>query len=82
MKSIQVGKLKSEFSEVLKRVQNFNESFVIEFGKNHKKVAMIVPYSEEKRSRIFGQLEGKVTISDDFNEENEEINSMFYGNHK
>ncbi len=79
MKTIQVGKLKSEFSSVLESVQKDGESFIIEFGKKHKKVAMIVPYREEPQKRVFGQLKGQFTIPDDFDEESKEINEMFYG---
>ncbi|MEA3353046.1 MAG: type II toxin-antitoxin system Phd/YefM family antitoxin [Campylobacterota bacterium] len=79
MQSIQVGKFKSDLSSILEQVQNFGEKFVIEYGKKHKKVAMLVPYEEEKKIRKFGQLEGKVNIPDDFDDEVEEINEMFYG---
>ena len=80
MQTIQVGQLKSEFSSVLERVQKEGEVFVIEFGKKHKKVAMLVPYKEKSKKRVFGQLKGALNIPDDFDEESEEINEMFYGN--
>ena len=79
MKSIQVGQFKAELSSILDQVQNFGEKYVIEFGKKHKKVAMLVPYEEKKKIRKFGQLEGKINIPDNFDDENEEINEMFYG---
>ena len=79
MQSIQVGQFKSELSSILEQVQNLGETFVIEFGRKHKKVAMLVPYEEEKSVRKFGQLEGKITIPDTFDDESEEINAMFYG---
>jgi antitoxin (DNA-binding transcriptional repressor) of toxin-antitoxin stability system len=79
MQSIQVGKFKAELSSVLEQVQNLGESFVIEYGKKHKKVAMIVPYKEKQKERKFGQLEGKLKIPNDFDDENEDINEMFYG---
>ena len=52
---------------------------MIEYGKQHKKVAMLVPYEDEKKERVFGQLAGKVTVPDNFDDEDEEINEMFYG---
>lgn len=79
MQSIQVGKFKSELSSILDQVQNLGETFVIEFGKKHKKVAMLVPYKEDKKIRKFGQLEGKIHIPDNFDDEVESINEMFYG---
>ena len=79
MKSIQVGQFKAELSAILEEVQKLGETFVIEFGKKHKKVAMLVPYEQKKKARKFGQLEGKLHIPDDFDDEIEEINGMFYG---
>jgi antitoxin (DNA-binding transcriptional repressor) of toxin-antitoxin stability system len=79
MQTVQVGKFKSDFSSILDKVQNLGESFVIEYGKKHKKVAMLVPYEEAKKERKFGLYEGTYTLPDDFNEESSEINQMFYG---
>lgn len=78
MKTIQVGKFKSELSAVLEQVQTAGETFVIEFGRKHKKIAMLIPYEEPYRERKFGQLEGKIQIRDDFDDEVEAVNEMFY----
>jgi len=79
MQSIQVGQFKSELSSILDKVQNLGEKYVIEYGKKHKKVAMLVPFEEEeKEPRKFGQLKGKIEISDNFDKEDDEINSLFY----
>jgi len=64
---------------VLEQVQAPGETFVIEFGRKHKKIAMLAPYEEKQKVRKFGQLEGKINIRDDFDDEVEEINEMFYG---
>ena len=79
MQFIQVGKFKAELSSILEKVQKNGEKYIIEFGKKHKKVAMLVPYEEVKKPRIFGQLKGKIDIPDNFDDENREINEMFYG---
>jgi hypothetical protein len=34
---------------------------------------------QEKKPRVFGQLKGKIKIDDNFDDEIEEINNMFYG---
>ena len=78
MQSIQIGKLKSEFSSVLQKVEQDGEAFVIEFGKKHKKVAMIIPYSEayeNKKTREFGLMEGKASyqLNDDFEMTDDEL---------
>lgn len=46
MKSLPVGKLKSEFSSIIEQVQKSGESFVVEYGRKHEKVALIIPYDE------------------------------------
>ncbi len=76
MKSVQVGEFKSDFSSILDKVQNLGEKFVIEYGKKHKKVAILIPYVEQKKSRVFGQLKGKIEIYDNFDDE--ELNASFY----
>jgi antitoxin (DNA-binding transcriptional repressor) of toxin-antitoxin stability system len=78
MQTIQVGEFKAELSSILQQVQEMGEKFVIEYGKKHKKVAMLVPYEEEQTPRKFGQLEGQYKVPDDFNDESDEINAMFY----
>ena len=47
MKSLPVGELKAQFSEVLEKVQQ-GESFEITYGKNKKPVAKIVPITGAK----------------------------------
>ncbi|MDA9271850.1 type II toxin-antitoxin system Phd/YefM family antitoxin [bacterium] len=71
MKSVQVGVFKSEFSDILQQVKENGESFIIEYGKNHKKVAMLVPYKEcleHQKPRIFGYMKnrGSYELQDDF----------------
>jgi len=78
MQTISVGKLKANFSEVLNLVKNKKEEFIIEYGRNHEKVAKIVPFEEKKSKRKFGQLKGKIVVPDDFNDEDEGINKLFY----
>jgi len=79
MKAIQVGQFKAELSSILEEVQNFGERFVIEYGKKHKKVAILSPYEEKQKKKKFGQLKGKITIPENFDDELEEVNDMFYG---
>ena len=70
MKSVQVGNFKAEFSEILQQVKDQGETFIIEYGKNHKKVAMLIPYQESlvKHPRIFGIMKntGSFKLADDF----------------
>ena len=76
MKTLPVGEIKSQFSEVLEQVKH-GETFGILYGKKKTPVAMIVPYKsdEEKKERIIGILDGKanITFSDDFKITEEEF---------
>jgi antitoxin (DNA-binding transcriptional repressor) of toxin-antitoxin stability system len=78
MKTLTVGKLKSDFSNILNTVQN-GEDIVIEYGRKHKKIAVIVPYqtyiSKPKPKRKIGILKGKASfkIKKDFKITDEEL---------
>lgn len=68
MRTMTVGDLKANFSEVLKDVQS-GETIAISFGKKKETVAYLVPKSNEKpKKRPLGLLEGKMTVTfaDDF----------------
>jgi antitoxin (DNA-binding transcriptional repressor) of toxin-antitoxin stability system len=78
MQTIQVGELKNNFSNILHLVQEEGKTFIITNGKNHKKVAMIVPYDpfiENQEERQFGlyKNKGSVRFSDDFAMSEEEL---------
>ena len=64
MKTMTVGEFKSQFSEVLEAVQA-GESVVVCYGRNHRKVAVMVPYTSFKPSepRPLGLLKGKVQVA-------------------
>ena len=76
MKSLPVGELKAQFSEVLEKVQQ-GESFEITYGKNKKPVAKLVPIdgSKRKKKRKLGILDGKMKIvfAEDFKMTEEEF---------
>ncbi len=76
MKSLPVGEIKAQFSEVLEKVQQ-GESFEITFGKNRKPVAKIVPVNgaKPKKKRKIGIWEGKVkfVFADNFKMTDEEL---------
>lgn len=76
MKTLPVGELKAQFSEVLELVKN-GESFGILYGKKKKPIAMIVPYIEndKRKERVIGILDGKAKVhfSEDFKMNEEEL---------
>jgi prevent-host-death family protein len=76
MQIISVGELKARFSEVLEQVKKGQE-IVISFGKQHKKVAVLLPYSRFKSRSVrkLGGLKGRGScrIHEDFKLSDEEI---------
>ena len=78
MQTIQVAELKSHFSDVLKTIKNDGEKFIIEYGKQHEKIAMLVPYDknlEIEEQREFGLYKGKgsFAMKSDFKMSDEEL---------
>lgn len=76
MQVISVGEFKARFSEILSQVKKGQE-IVISFGKQRKKVAVLIPYSRLKRrpQRKLGLLKGRASyrIRDNFKLSDEEI---------
>lgn len=75
MKSLPVGELKAQFSEVLEKVRQ-GESFEIVYGKKKKPVARLMPIeAKPKKKRKIGILDGKVEFkfSPDFKMTEEEF---------
>lgn len=63
MKTMQVGEVKSKFSEVLEQVAA-GERITISYGKKREKVAVLVPFSEYSitHPRKLGLLQKKATM--------------------
>lgn len=76
MNLLPVGEFKAKFSEVLQKVQQ-GSSFGITYGKDRKKVAMVVPYKKYMKKTEFklGLLENKASfkIHKDFKMTDEEF---------
>jgi len=79
MQSVQVAELKAKFSHILGQIKNKGEEYVLEYGKNHEKVAVIIPYEKYKRQCnrkiTFGLLQGRAsfTLDDNFSLTDEEL---------
>jgi len=69
MKTLQVGELKTNFSQVIEDIKG-GEEITISYGKKHEKIAVIIPYSkyQSKNLRQLDILSKKATFhfSDDF----------------
>lgn len=67
---------KTNLSKLIEQVLQGKEVVIAKAG---KPVVKLVSYSETKKPRVPGLWKGKVWMSDDFNDESEEINKLFYG---
>jgi prevent-host-death family protein len=72
--TVTVTEAKTQLSRLLERVAGGDE-IVIRRGK--RPVAKLIAYSPEPKRRIPGDLAGKIWMSDDFDEPDEEIERMF-----
>lgn len=77
--SINIHEAKTQLSKLLSRVA-LGEEFTI--ANRGVPVAKLVPYSppESEGDRTPGRLTGQIKMSDDFNEPDEEMLDLFYGN--
>jgi antitoxin (DNA-binding transcriptional repressor) of toxin-antitoxin stability system len=71
MEAIAVAQLKADFSGILSKIEQTGEGVIVEYGRLHRKVAVLLPYSpayEQQAERQFGILQGKgkVEFHDDF----------------
>ena len=63
MKTMTVGEFKARFSEALDAVRD-GETIVVSYGRNHRKVAAMVPYTELlSKKRPLGLLKAKARVS-------------------
>ncbi len=60
MKTMTVGKLKANFSEVLQEVEKGGR-VAIAYGRKHIPVAVIVPFHEQAKERSLGVCEGRAS---------------------
>jgi len=76
MQIVNIHDAKTNLSKLLEEVYSGKDVVIAKAG---KPVAKIVKYKEKAKPRKPGLWKGKVWIADDFDEEDEEINKMFYG---
>ena len=71
---VTVTEAKTQLSSLIARASD-GEEIVIRRGK--RPVAKIIAYAPERKRRIPGDLKGKIWMSDDFDEPDEEIERLF-----
>ena len=75
MQIYNIHEAKTNLSKLIAKTQNGEEVIISKAG---KPVAKLSAYKEKTKPRKFGALKGKIWVSDDFDDEDEEINKMFY----
>ena len=70
-----VSEAKAKLSKLLDMAYHGEEVII---AKNNLPIADLVAHKPSGKRKI-GAMRGKIDIPPDFNNENEEINSMFYG---
>ena len=76
MLTANIHEAKTNLSKLIEQVLQGKEVIIAKAG---KPVAKIVKFQKPTKKSSYGILKGKIWMSDDFNEEDEEINKMFYG---
>ena len=76
MQVVNIHQAKTHLSQLIAQVSMGQDIILAKAG---KPVAKIIPYKKELKPRIPGLWKGKIWVSDDFDEEDPEINKLFYG---
>jgi len=76
MQIINIHQAKTNLSRLIEKTLSGEDVIIAKAG---KPVAKLVPYKKTLKPRKPGLWKGKVWMSDDFNEEDKEINKLFYG---
>lgn len=75
---VNISEAKANLSKLIEMVYHGQEVVI---AKNNMPIADLVIH-KPKRTRTLGLLEGEFVVPDDFNDEDAEINQMFYGTEK
>lgn len=75
MQVINIHEAKTNLSKLIEKTLNGEDVIIAKAG---KPVAKLTAYKEKLKPRKPGLWKGKIWISDDFDDEDPEINKMFY----
>ncbi len=76
MQVTNIHEAKTNLSRLIEKALKGEEVIIAKAG---KPVAQLVAYKQKLQPRKPGALKGKIFVPDDFDEESEEINKLFYG---
>lgn len=72
---VNIYQAKTQLSKLIEQALEGKEVIIAKAG---KPVVKIVKYKKKLQPRKFGLLKGKIFIPDNFDDEDEEINKLFY----
>jgi len=75
MQIVNIHEAKTNLSKLIEKTSKGEEVIIAKAG---KPVAKLSSYKKKLKPRKFGLWKGKVWIPDDFDDEDEEINKLFY----
>ncbi len=76
MQIYNIHEAKTNLSQLIEKIYHGEDVVIAKAG---KPVAKLITYKKAHKKRKPGALKGTIWIADDFNDESEEINEMFYG---
>jgi prevent-host-death family protein len=76
MKTINVQEAKTHLSRLMEEAVS-GETIVL--GKHGKPMVKLVPFEIQQEKRPLGGLNSQIWVSDDFDQEDPQINERFYG---
>lgn len=76
MQVINIHQAKTNLSKLIEKTLNGEDIVIAKAG---KPIVKLVTYKEKLKPRKIGLLKGKIFVPDNFNDEDEEINKLFYG---
>ena len=76
MQVINIHQAKTNLSKLIEKTLNGEDIIIAKAG---KPVVKLVAYKEKLKPRKLGLLKGKIFVPDNFNDEDKEINKLFYG---
>lgn len=76
MQVLNIHQAKTNLSKLIEKALSGE---IVIIAKSGKPVVKLVAYKEKLKPRTPGLWKGKIWMSSDFNEEDEEINKLFYG---
>ena len=77
MKQVNIHQAKTNLSKLLEKVELGEEIIIANRGIPKAVISKYIPEKHQAEDSPLGRYAGQIEISDDFNDEDEEINNLF-----